>query len=356
MNRSTLILALIWALAGACRGDGPGVSDASTGTTSQTGGSTSVPTTGGDSASVTSSPATSTSEGSSEASGDNTSFESADCGEAVFVPPVPMPSVMLVLDKSGSMVVEPGGFWDHDKDPNTPAITRWNSVVSAVEQVLEQFGNSMYLGAALFPSTLATASYSEAACVVSDAPEVPLAPMNAATILGAIPGPLTDATMMHGATPTTRGLELAIQGLADGPLDRPRIVILVTDGAANCQANAPDTSTLLEVYDDKVEETVAAALAMGIHTYVVGIDITQAISGAEIDGAPDNVDTHEKLNALALSETRRPGALDLRGTLLLTAQNPQTAASTTVRYRIAAHFVGAEGGTALTRLDMQDTE
>jgi hypothetical protein len=63
-----------------------------------------------------------------------------------------------------------------------------------------------------------------------------------------------------------------------------------------------------------------------------------------------------KLNALALSETRRPGALDLRGTLLLTAQNPQTAASTTVRYRIAAHFVGAEGGTALTRLDMQDTE
>ena len=63
-----------------------------------------------------------------------------------------------------------------------------------------------------------------------------------------------------------------------------------------------------------------------------------------------------KVNALALSEARQPGALDLRGTLLLTAQNPQTAASTTVRYRIAAHFVGAEGGTALTRLDMQDPE
>lgn len=63
-----------------------------------------------------------------------------------------------------------------------------------------------------------------------------------------------------------------------------------------------------------------------------------------------------KVNALALSDTRRPGALEVRGTLLLTAQNPQTAASTTVRYRVAAQFVGTEGGTALMRLDMQDPE
>lgn len=63
-----------------------------------------------------------------------------------------------------------------------------------------------------------------------------------------------------------------------------------------------------------------------------------------------------KVNAIALSETRRPGALDLHGSVLITAQNPQTAASTTVRYRVLAQFVGAEGGTALTRLDMQESE
>jgi len=63
-----------------------------------------------------------------------------------------------------------------------------------------------------------------------------------------------------------------------------------------------------------------------------------------------------KVNAIALSETRRPGALDLHGSVLITAQNPQTAASTTVRYRVLAQFVGAEGGTALTRLDMQEFE
>lgn len=63
-----------------------------------------------------------------------------------------------------------------------------------------------------------------------------------------------------------------------------------------------------------------------------------------------------KVNAMALSETRRPGALDLHGSVLITAQNSQTATSTTVRYRVLAQFVGAEGGTALTRLDMQESE
>jgi hypothetical protein len=27
---------------------------------------------------------------------------------------------MFVLDKSGSMVAMPAGFWDHDADPGTP--------------------------------------------------------------------------------------------------------------------------------------------------------------------------------------------------------------------------------------------
>jgi len=306
MRRSALFLVFI--ATGACRGDSPEISDSTTST--QTGGSTTVPTSdgGGSSAtSATSAAATSTGDGTTEPAG--TTFEPPIwCGEALLDIPVPTPGVMLVLDKSGSMVADPGGLWDHDNDPNTPTVTRWNSLHSAVEQALGDFGDSMDLGAVLFPSTSATASDSEAACLMNAAAEVPIAAMNGPAILAAIPGPLVDGVTMQGATPATRGLERAIQALADAPAERPRVMILVTDGAANCQANAPDTSTLLEVYDDEVTKTVAAAAAMGIHTYVVGIAVAPGVSGVEADGEPDNVDTFEKLNALAIAGgVARPG-------------------------------------------------
>jgi hypothetical protein len=240
--------------------------------------------------------------------GGNTTFDPNDCGMAVVDIPIVTPSVMLVLDKSGSMVADPGGFWDHDNDPNTPAITRWNSLYTVVDLIVNNFNGSMNLGAVLFPSKAATSSYSEAACVVSAAPEVPIGPMNAATILGAIPGALTDATMMKGGTPATKGLKLAINELVAAPNDQPKFMIFVTDGAANCQENAPDTTTLFEVYDDKVATTVADALAMGIKTYVVGIDISQEVSGAAKDGNPDNTNTYEKLNLVAdAGGVPRPG-------------------------------------------------
>ena len=239
----------------------------------------------------------------------NTTFDPLDCGEAMVNIPIVTPSVMLVLDKSGSMVADPGGFWDHDQDPNTPAITRWNSLYSVVDLIVNNFNDSMNLGAVLFPAKSATSNYSEAACVVSAAPEVPIAGMNAAKILGAIPGPLTDATMMKGGTPATKGLKVAITELGAAPNDQPKFMLFVTDGAANCQEMAPDTTTLFEVYDDKVATTVADALAMGIKTYVVGIDISQEVSGAAKDGNPDNTNTYEKLNLVAdAGGVPRPGA------------------------------------------------
>jgi len=241
--------------------------------------------------------------------GVNTTFDPSDCGSAKVEIPIVTPSVMLVLDKSGSMVADPGGFWDHDQDPNTPAITRWNSLYSVVDLIVNNFNGSMNLGAVLFPSKTATSNYSEAACVVGASAEVPIAGMNAAKILGAIPGALTDATMMKGGTPATKGLKVGIAELAAAPADQPKFMIFVTDGAANCQEMAPDTTTLFEMYDDKVATTVADALAMGIKTYVVGIDISQDVSGAAKDGNPDNTNTYEKLNLVAdAGGVARPGA------------------------------------------------
>jgi len=320
MKRSACLLSLLSALAGACTEPKSDPDTATANNTMTSNGSitlTTLPTTDDSSATVT---ATDVTDGSatanmSEPTGGSTMggttmmFDPDDCGEAVVNIPIVTPSVMLVLDKSGSMVADPGGFWDHDNDPNTPSITRWNSLYSVVDLIVNNFNNSMNLGAVLFPSKTATSNYSEAACVVSAAAEVPIAGMNAAKILGAIPGALTDATMMKGGTPATKGLKVAITELGAAPAEQPKFMVFVTDGAANCQENAPDTTTLFEVYDDKVATTVADALAMGIKTYVVGIDISQEVSGAAKDGNPDNTNTYEKLNAVAdAGGVARPGA------------------------------------------------
>jgi len=290
--RPLILLSVLSALAGGCFVDRPPGQDASSGTTgapASTGGSTTTAT-------------------APTSSGGGTTFEASECGEAVLELPTVAPSVMLVLDKSGSMVNDPNGYWDHDLDPETPEVTRWNSLFTAVDLTVHQFDNALNLGVVLFPAITATASYDEMACVVAAEPAAPLAAMNAATIVESLPGPLTDATMMAGGSPATRGLRVAITALADAPAG-PRFMILVTDGAANCQEDPPDELARFEAYDENLEPTAAAAAAMGIKTYVVGIAISQTVSDATKDGVPDSTNTYEKLNQLALAGgVPRPGA------------------------------------------------
>jgi Mg-chelatase subunit ChlD len=322
MKRSACLLSLMSALTGACSDDGSESNSASNSNSNTMSSNTlttltTLTATEGESSSASGTSAGTTSDVSATGTASepttgptsgNTSFDPDDCGEAVVDIPIVTPSVMLVLDKSGSMVADPGGFWDHDQDPMTPTITRWNSLYSVVDLIVNNFNNSMNLGAVLFPAKTATSSYSEAACVVGAAPDVPIAGMNAAKILGAIPGALTDAMTMKGGTPATKGLKVAIKELEGAPAGQPKFMIFVTDGAANCQEDAPDTTTLFEMYDDNVATTVAAAAAMGIKTYVVGIDISQVVSGAAKDGNPDNTNTYEKLNLVAeAGGVPRPG-------------------------------------------------
>lgn len=248
------------------------------------------------------------SESTGESTDGNTSFDPDDCGNALVDIPIVAPSVMLVLGKSRTMVADPFGFWDHDLDPNTAMITRWNSLYTVLDLVLNSFNNSMNLGTVLFPAKSAANNYNETACVVDEEPDVPIKGMNAAALLGAIPGPLSNKEMVKGATPATKGLKVAITALEGAPAERPKFMIFVTDGAANCQENAPDMNTLFEVYDEQLVTTVAAAAAMGIKTYVVGIDISTEVSGPQTDGKPNNINNYEKLNDMAdAGGVPRPG-------------------------------------------------
>ena len=214
------------------------------------------------------------------------------------------PNAMLVVDKSGSMI---SNTWDHDANPNTPAVTRWFSLYAVVQQVLTDFDAKFNFGMNLFPSTMAQQAYNNTACPVNAQVEVPVKALNKDPILMALPA--QNNMTIKGGTPAAAGITAAVNHLKSLDPMVPRLNILVTDGAANCSETAPDNTGLFEVYDDNLPMVVGdAVMNKNIPTYVVGIAIQNVTSPASKDGNPDNTNTYDKLNELAtLGGKPRPG-------------------------------------------------
>ncbi len=205
-----------------------------------------------------------------------------------------IPNMVMVLDKSGSMLTP----WDHDANPNTPTITRWNSLYQVVDLVLTKFNESVNFGANLFPNKSAQPTYDANACLVNMNVEVPVAPLNKAAILAAIPPANTNN--IAGGTPASAGMIAALNHLKTLDPDIPRAVLLVTDGAANCKSNAVNDLDRFESYDNALHTVVFnAAQNDNIATYVVGINTLNAVSPVVVDGNPDSINPYQKLNELA---------------------------------------------------------
>lgn len=226
------------------------------------------------------------------------------CGEPRIAEVFP-PQVMLVLDKSGSMVLND---WDHDADPDTPELTRWRSLHGVVEGIVAGFDAQMELGAVLFPSLAARANYAQA-CLMSATPETPVGPLQGAVVLAALPPADADGATIQGGTPATAGIKLAVEHLSGREPGPRRYLVLVTDGAANCKEDPASTHEIADVYDEALAPTVAAAHAEhGIATFVVGVDIQDITSPVLPDGQPDATNTHERLNEVAIAGGMpRPG-------------------------------------------------
>lgn len=195
----------------------------------------------------------------------------ANCEQAMFsfdVEPQ-TPNVMLVLDKSRSM----SNVWDHDLDTNTPEISRWHSLVNVVDFLTAEFGMQINFGAQLFPSADAYLDepVNDFSCRVNADPEVTVGPATGAQIIASIP-PAGDFSI-SGGTPAAAGIESAITHLNEVAPDGPRAIVLVTDGAPNCNpAEAPGDT--LFVYDDEVPQIISDAFTLHqIPVYVVGINI-----------------------------------------------------------------------------------
>lgn len=165
-----------------------------------------------------------------------------------------VPDVMLVLDRSKSMTTSFG------------ASTRWQTLVSALSVVLPPVDGEMALGLYLFPSA------SGEQCAVSSTPE--LYPQ-----VNQVPALLTRlrTSAMSGGTPTAEALAAAASHLSS---ERPRAMVLATDGLPNC---AGDEATL---------DTLAALSNEGIPTWVVGIG--------------DDVNGEALLDAMAVAGGRPP--------------------------------------------------
>ncbi len=211
-------------------------------------------------------------DGSSGSSGEPVADDGPpSCNEESFQLTVEPPQVVLLLDKSYSMIEF---HWDHDGDPSTGTVTRWNSLYTVVDALTHDVEDEMELGMVLFPSPSVADNGTGTACMVDAGPGAPVAPGNADAIVSALPGP--DAMDLYGGTPTSNGMEVALQHLAEIQDGRPQAVVLVTDGAANCMDGTSGMGVFTE-YDLGLAPMVAEAYAGGIPTYVIGVDIVDAI-------------------------------------------------------------------------------
>lgn len=183
--------------------------------------------------------------------------------EPTTINPIP-PDVLLVLDKSGSMSMQK---WDHDDNVQTAPVTRWNSLHGVVKSIVTKFDKTVNFGVKLYPMMNAGSFIDEGACIVDPGVEVEIAPMNAAGVLAGIP---SENFEVLGGTPMETGLKEAFKYLQALDPSKQRFVLMVADGeiSKTCQG---------EIYKEALG-TVKGGLAMGIPTYVVGIDVDPMVS------------------------------------------------------------------------------
>ncbi len=201
--------------------------------------------------------------------GDGDGEPGDNCEESEGLIQVVPPSVMLLLDRSGSMNTV--GF-----DLDDPDKTRWNALYESVEAVL---GDGADADIAFGAKTFSTWNYGE--CGVSDDPDVAIAIANGPAILAGIPGPLE---FIVGGTPTNLAIEKTrtIMQTYDAK-GGSKIVFLLTDGGLGCTDDPP------QALADAVAALSGGFADDKITTYVVGI-------------APSNSNTvTSQLHAMAIA-------------------------------------------------------
>ena len=165
--------------------------------------------------------------------------------------PLP-PSVLFVLDRSGSMM-------EDEFDPEDPDKTRWQVLYESVAGVVmqEQFDTFIEFGA----KTFSTKGWGE--CGVAPGVDIDPALENGGPILDVIP---SAQAWVNGGTPTHAALTVSLDYMRAFEAEGSKAIVLVTDGSIGCSENTE--ATLAAIVDD----LSLAREQDGISTFVVGIE------------------------------------------------------------------------------------
>jgi hypothetical protein len=188
-----------------------------------------------------------------------------NCGLTSFAVARRPTDILLVLDRSGSMLEPPEG--------GPEDLTKWDLTVPALNQVLLETDTAVSWGMKLFPEGRDTDSCS--AATISDAIHVPIAPRNAAAVVGAIGATTADGD----GTPTGDAIHAGVKYLSALPQNSRKYIVLATDGEPSCSPSG-------EGQDDARPYAVAAvteALALGIPVFVVGVATTKDTATEALD-------------------------------------------------------------------------
>ncbi len=157
------------------------------------------------------------------------------------------PDLLIVLDRSGSMMLAPG----------FPPLgdSKWNIMKSSLQTVLSAREANIRFGLSVFPT--------DNECGVDPGARVGIQLHNAAPIMSYL-----NSTSPNGNTPAHFGLQEALAYFNTIPVNPAgRYVLFATDGIPNCGGSPPNVDI------ETPTETVAAVTALanaGIHTFVLG--------------------------------------------------------------------------------------
>ncbi|MET0342427.1 MAG: vWA domain-containing protein [Polyangiales bacterium] len=184
------------------------------------------------------------------------------CGKSdTDVAPV-VPDMLIVLDRSGSMMTP--------ARPGLQAVDRWNPSVKGVKTLTTTFDKTISFGLMVFPNEAAL-------CAPGDV-RVPVGKQSAAKISTAL-----DGMLPSGGTPTGETMQRALQSFG-GSSSNPRYVVLVTDGQPTCPSSIGTTINPAALASDKqlAIGAIDALAKANIKTFVIGYDaqLDPAFAGA----------------------------------------------------------------------------
>jgi hypothetical protein len=166
--------------------------------------------------------------------------------------------ILLLLDRSKSMIE------DTTSDGTT---LKWDAVLPALKKVVMDTDALVSWGLKTFPEGTGSACVAGS---VTNSVVVPIAPMNATAVVGALNDPANQATKPQGnGTPTGDAVTAAFNYLRSLTSTNPKYILLATDGAPSC-AGTTEGSDAARTHA-YAQVMAAASASPPIYTFVVGV-------------------------------------------------------------------------------------